>query len=367
MTQDFEEESNSSLNPESPKKKSSFWKILLLFTAFGLIAGAGFGWSFYQKIYAPNVTDNNGQAHDLLIPTGATYDQVKGILKGKGILKDVEAFDWVAKQMNYPNKIYPGRYVVKSGWGNRTLVTKLRRGEQEPLNIIVNNIRTKAQLIDLVESQLEADSTELVNLLNDDAYLRSKGFDKESVMAVFISDTYQYNWNTSAEQYFERALKEYKKFWSNERKVKADKLKFTPIEVTSLAAIVEEEAAKNDEMPRIAGVYVNRLKTPGWRLDADPTLKFALGNFELKRILDIHKEVDSPYNTYKNDGLPPGPIRIPSKIALDAVLNAEAHEYMFFCAKEDFSGYHNFAKSYSTHILNAKRYQKALNERKIFK
>ncbi|MEZ4888054.1 MAG: endolytic transglycosylase MltG [Chitinophagales bacterium] len=349
------------------KKRSSFWKVLLMFTFVGLIAAAGFGWSFYQKIYAPNVTDNNGQAHNLYIPTGAGYSQVLEILKEQEILKNVADFDWVAQKMNYPNKIYPGRYVVKQGMSNRELVTKLRIGEQTPFNIIINNIRTKAQLIDLVESQLEADSIELVNLLNDNAYLRSKGFDKESVMAVFISDTYQFNWNTSAEQFFERALKEYQKFWSNERKAKADALKFTPIEVTTLASIVEEEAAKNDEMPRIAGVYVNRLRTPGWRLDADPTLKFALNDFEIKRILDVHKEVDSPYNTYTHDGLPPGPIRIPSKIALDAVLNVEDHDYMFFCAKEDFSGYHNFAKDYSTHVLNAKRYQKALNERKIFK
>ncbi len=349
------------------KRKSSFWKVFLLFLLIGAIAAAGVGWTFYQKIYAPNVANNNGQAHDLYIPTGAGYNKVLEILEEEKILKNVNDFDWVAQKMNYPNKIYPGRYILKEGMGNREIITKLRIGEQDPFNIIINNIRTKAQLIDLVESQLEADSTELVNLLNDNAYLRSKGFDKESVMAVFISDTYQFNWNTSAEQFFERALKEYQKFWSNDRKAKADALKFTPIEVTSLAAIVEEEAAKNDEMPRIAGVYVNRLRTPGWRLDADPTLKFALGDFEIKRILDVHKEVDSPYNTYRNDGLPPGPIRIPSKIALDAVLNVEDHDYMFFCAKEDFSGYHNFAKDYSTHILNAKRYQKALNERKIFK
>lgn len=366
MAEEFEQELEE--NTESqPKKKSSFWKVFLLFTVFGLIAAVGLGWSFYQKIYSSNVVAANGEGHDLYIPTGATYSDVLKVMKGKGLMKDLDAFDWVAKQMNYPNKVYPGRYIVKEGMSNRALITKLRRGEQTAFDFTINNVRTKDQLVGLVGKQLEADSVGLLNMLNDNAFLRPKGFDKESVMAVFISDTYKLNWNTSAEQFFERMLKEYKKFWSNERKEKAEKQGLTAVEVTSLAAIVEEEAAKVDEMPRIAGVYLNRLRTPGWRLDADPTLKFALGNFALKRILDVHKEVESPYNTYTNDGLPPGPIRIPARTALDAVLNAESHEYMFFCAKEDFSGYHNFAKSYSTHLLNAKRYQKALNERKIFK
>jgi len=340
-------------------------KIIALLFLLILLVAAGAAYYGYELLYGDAVKDApNADKHELFIATGATYVQVLDSLKKKKVLKSVWAFNEIAQRMNYPNKIYPGRYFVPNNMSNRALVQLLRSGKQTPYRFTINNIRTKGQLISHVSQVLETDSVELTALLNDTMYLENKGFTPNNIVSAFMSDTYEFNWNTNAKQFVERMLKEYKRFWNKAREQQAKARNLTTLQLVTLASIVEEETAKMDEMPKVAGVYYNRLKKD-WPLQADPTVKFAVGDFTIKRILLKHLEIDSPYNTYKNIGLPPGPIRIPSKKAIEAVLQPTQHKYMYFCAKEDFSGYHNFATTLAQHNINAKKYQRELNRRKI--
>ncbi|MBL4654425.1 MAG: endolytic transglycosylase MltG, partial [Bacteroidia bacterium] len=260
------------------------------------------------------------------------------------------------------NKVKSGKYLIYNGVNNWDLVNLLRSGEQKPVRVVLNNIRLKEDLCREVGKQIEADSTVLLSMLNDKYYLRKYSLTTESVMSIFIPNSYEFYWTTSPEQFFERMTKEYKKFWTTQRKKKAELIGFTPLEVSVMASIVQKETAKNDEKARIAGVYMNRYKKD-WKLQADPTVIFAVQDFTIRRILKQHLKFDSPYNTYIYTGLPPGPICAPSISSIDAVLNYEDHNYMYFCAKEDFSGYHNFAKTYSQHKVNARKYRKAFKNR----
>ena len=208
---------------------------------------------------------------------------------------------------------------------------------------------------------IEADSADIAALLKDEETAKKYGFNKQTFCSMFIPNTYEFWWNTSAEEFVQRMADEYKKFWNDDRKAKANELGLSQSQVSTLASIVESETQKNDEKARIAGVYINRLKKD-WLLQADPTVVFAAGDFTIKRILNKHLEINSPYNTYKYKGLPPGPICIPSTTSIDAVLNYEHHNYMYFCAKEDFSGYHNFATTNAQHEANARRYHDALRK-----
>jgi len=249
---------------------------------------------------------------------------------------------------------------------NNELINMLRSGNQAPVNIVLHNIRTKPELASVVQEKLEADSLAVIRLLNNSSYLEDYGLDTETVRAIFIPNTYEFYWNTSAKQFFERMYQEYQKFWTEKKIEKAKKIDLSRLEVITLASIVEEETIKNDERPTIAGVYMNRLRK-GMPLQADPTVRYALQDFTIKRILKKHLVIDSPYNTYKNKGLPPGPINMPSIPSINAVLHYEKHDYLFFCAKDDFSGYHAFAKTHAEHVRNARKYQKALNKRKIWR
>lgn len=320
----------------------------------------------YWVIMTNNIqpTLNGTSTHELLIPTGATYQQVLDSLTIKHIVCFPKTFEWVSKLMKYGDKIYPGRYLIPTVMSNRDLIAKLRIGKQDEVRYTINNIRTKEQLVSWTAQKLEADSTTLYKLLTDSAFLAQNKLTPNNVIAIFMNDTYQFNWNTNAAQFFDRMYKEYDKFWTNERQEKAQKVGLSPHQAIALAAIVEEETAKTDEMNQIAALYLNRLKAQ-MPLQADPTVKFAVGDFALRRILKEHLTIDSPYNTYKNIGLPPGPIRIPSKVAIDAVLNPADHNYLFMCAKEDLSGYHNFAVSYEDHLINAHKYQDELDRRNI--
>ncbi|OWY22591.1 endolytic transglycosylase MltG [Sphingobacteriales bacterium UPWRP_1] len=318
----------------------------------------------WLAVFGNNITKTDKEQHELFIRTGSGFEQVKQTLTDSNIINNPTTFEWVARRMNYPNKIYPGRYIIKPGMSNRSLVALLRSGKQTPYNLAINNIRTKEQLVTLVCSKLEADSTELKRMLNDTAYLTQYNLTPDKVIGIFIANTYQFNWNTGAEAFFKRMKKEYDDFWTNERIQKAEKQGITPFEVITLASIVDEETAQPDEMNKIAGVYYNRLRQK-MPLQADPTIKFAVGDFALRRILTEHLAINSPYNTYKNIGLPPGPIRIPSMAALNAVLNPEEHSYVYFCAREDFSGYHNFAATYEEHLINARKYRDELDRRNI--
>lgn len=320
--------------------------------------------SFYFFLYAPNTSVSHKST--LYIRTGSDYEDVLSTLKSERIIKSIFTFKVVAEKMNYPKHIKPGKYILKPGMGNYKLIQLLRSGKQEPVFLIFNNIRTKQEFASRISKQLEADSVAILKHLNDDAFMRKFDLNAENAMTLFIPNTYQLWWNTTPEEFFERMAKESKRFWDKERLDKAAALNLKPNQVVILASIVEKETNKNDEKPVVAGVYLNRLKK-GMLLQADPTLVFAWKDFTIRRVLNVHKTINSPYNTYKFKGLPPGPIYLPDTKSIDAVLNYKHHDYIYFCAKEDFSGYHNFARTPAEHHNNAVRYQKALDAKNIKK
>jgi len=300
------------------------------------------------------------------IPTGSVFSDVVNSLYEKNYIINTASFEWVAEKKNLKNNIHPGRYQLETGMNNEELINMLRSGKQVPVNLVINPLRTKEKLAAKVAKQIETDSISMIGLLNNDDFLANYNLTKSNVLLHFIPNTYEIYWNTSAEEFFERMTNEYDKFWTKDRKAKAEKIGLSRAEVSILASIVEMETMKDDEKPTIAGVYINRLKKK-MRLEADPTIIYAVGDYSITRVLNVHKEIDSPYNTYKHSGLPPGPICMPSIASLMGVLNYEDHNYIFFCAKPDFSGYHNFAKTYSQHRVNAKKFQRELNRRKIWK
>jgi UPF0755 protein len=346
------------------KKIKKWKKILLSFIAVIFAFGVVMCINLYDQIFSPNLQVPSDKEQYLYIPTGSAFIDVLRVLQQKNMLRNSASFQWVAERMEYTNKVRPGRYKVKQGMSNKQLITLLRSGKQTPLQLIFNNVRTIYELGGIVGSQIEADSLTIVNMLADNIFIEKNGFNTDNILSMFIPNTYEFYWNTSAEQFFNRMQKEYEKYWSPERRDQARSQGLDVIEVSILASIVEKETNRNDEKPVIAGVYLNRLKK-GWKLEADPTLVYALGDFSVRRVLNEYKEIDSPYNTYQHTGLPPGPICLPSMSSLNAVLHSSKHEYMFFCAKDDFSGYHAFAKDYATHLLNARRFQKELNRRSI--
>lgn len=346
------------------KKITPFIRVLYAFIGVVFVAGAITAYTFYRKVFAPNTVLKHHAVEFIYIPTGSTFVDVLRILQKEDLLRNSESFTWVAEQMDYKKNVKPGKYQVKSRMSNKDLISLLRSGKQTPVKVTFNNVRTVEQLAGTVSKRIEADSNSIVNFFRDEYIQKTYSFTPQNSMSVLIPNTYEMYWNTSAKEFFERMAKEYKKFWTDTRKQKAKDIKLSQTEVSTLASIVEQETRKNDEKNMVAGVYMNRY-TKGWRLEADPTLVYALGDFTVRRVLSAYKEIDSPYNTYMYTGLPPGPICIPSISSIDAVLNYSKHNYMFFCAKDDFSGYHSFAKTYNDHLLNARRFQKALNRRGI--
>lgn len=342
-------------------------KLLLILIITFSVLGISMTFYFYQVFFSPNVLveSDNDQPIAFRIPSNANYQYVANQLYDQKIINDAVSFGFVAKVLDYQELVKPGLYSIKPRMTNLQLVRLLRSGDQTPIRITFNNVRTKEDLAEKITSNLEIESDQFLSLLQDSVYIRKFDFDEETIMSMFIPNTYEVWWNTSAEALFDRMYREYENFWKESRKEKAKALGLSQKEVSTLASIVQAESQKNDERDRIAGVYLNRLRL-GMPLQADPTLVFALGDFSIKRVLNVHKETDSPYNTYKYAGLPPGPINLPDISALDAVLNAEDHNYLYFCAKEDFSGYHVFATNLSQHNANARRYQAALNRAKIF-
>ncbi len=320
-------------------------------------------WELYQKIFAPNDFDNK-KDQIIYIPTGSTIDDVVLYLKEEGLVDDTEAFRWVAQKMNYSSNVKTGKYQLKNRMSNKEIVTLLRSGKQIPIRLTFSNLRTSYDLAGAVGGKIEADSASIAYLFKDEAYLKKYGLTEENSLCLMIPNTYEFKWNTSAEEFFERMSVEYKKFWTTQRKAKAKNIGLTQTQVCVLASIVDKETRKNDEKPLVAGVYMNRY-LKGWKLEADPTLVYASGDFTIRRVLNEHKEIDSPYNTYLYTGLPPGPICMPAISSVDAVLNYTKHDFMFFCAREDFSGYHSFAKNYTQHLFNARRFQRELDRRNI--
>jgi UPF0755 protein len=281
-------------------------------------------------------------------------------LNDSAACRNISSFKRIAAYLKYPANMKTGRYAIRPGMSNRDLLENLRRGNQAPVHITFNNIREKGELADRLAEQLMLNSDELSALMNDADYCKSMGFETYTIKAMFIPNTYEVYWTISAEKLMQRMQHEYTVFWTEARRKKADNIRLSTIEVAILASIVEEESAVLDEYPVIAGLYINRLHR-GIPLQADPTVKYAIGNFALQRILKEHLAYKSPYNTYLHEGLPPGPLRVPSIQSLDAVLNYKNHNYLYMCAKEDFSGRHNFAVTLSEHNKNANRYRAELN------
>ncbi|HNQ12334.1 MAG TPA: endolytic transglycosylase MltG [Bacteroidia bacterium] len=345
---------------KNKKTKLLRW-ILMTAIAFALFSGIAL-YSYYKKVYHSNIQhiENNY----LYIPSGSTFDDVIAVVNDAEILIDKASFEWVAKKMEYDKAIKPGRYEIHAGMSNHDLVSLLRSGKQSPIRFTFSSLRSVDRLAGMAGSKFECDSISIMSLLSNTEYIDSLGFTKASLPSLFIPNTYEFYWNTSARQFVDRMFTEHQTFWNEKRLSRLKELGLSKTELVTLASIVEKETNKNDEKAIIAGVYVNRLRDD-WKLEADPTLVFANGDFTIKRVLNIHKEIDSPYNTYKYLGLPPGPICIPSIASIEASLNFKNHNYYFFCAREDFSGYHNFAEDYRTHLQNAKKYQRELSKRNI--
>jgi len=317
-------------------------------------------------LFAPNIFLEKDEKSYLCIPENSSFQEVVDLLNKKANIFNNIAFSQTSSLLRYGNKIRAGKYELKNGMNNFQLVRILRSGRQTPVQLSFNNIRTKEQLASRLSSQIMADSVSIIKLLNDSVFLTKYQLNPNTSVALFIPNTYEVFWNLNAQQLFERMNKEYLKFWTAERRAKADSIPLTITEVSTLASIVEEETNNKKDRPMVAGLYINRYKTE-MPLQADPTVKFALGDFGIKRILFVHLRTKSPYNTYKNTGLPPGPIRVTTPAAIDAVLNYTHHNYIYMCASETLNGEHKFAVSWEEHSANAAKYQKELNNRKIFK
>lgn len=317
----------------------------------------------YQVLFAPNILLDKEEGY-LYIPTGATFENVKDSLESKGVLHDRLSFMFLSKLSGYVNKIRPGRYLLKSGDNNWNTLKKLYSGRQDPVKITFNNIRLKEEFAGKMGAKLEFTPEQLLAKLSDNAYLKTIGLDSANVMCLFIPNTYEMYWNITAETFLDKMYQEYDKFWTEARKEQAQALGLTPQQVFILASIVEEETKQQDEKSTVAGVYYNRFKS-GMKLQADPTVKYAVGDFTLRRIYSGHLTVDSPFNTYMYKGLPPGPICLPTVKTIDATLNVEKHDYLFFCADISKPGYHKFTKTFQDHVGVANEYRTNLNERKI--
>ncbi len=339
-------------------------KIILISISILIIAAGIWGYITYNNIYKPNVNLGDEEFTYLYIPTGSNFDNLIQIFEKKQILKDIGDFKTVAKLKKFKN-VKAGRYKLVNNMSTNALINMLRIGDQEPVDLKFNNSRNLAMLAGEMTKSLELDSADLAQYILSADTQKKYGFDSKTFISMFLPNTYEVFWNISAENLVKHMATVYKEFWNKSRRNKAKELGMSQSEIATLASIVQTESYKSDEQDVVAGAYINRLKI-GMPLQADPTVIFAGGDFSVKRVTGKLLQIDSPYNTYKYKGLPPGPIFLTSETVLDAVLNYEKHDYIYFCAKEDFSGYHVFAENYDEHMKNANRYQQALNQRKIF-
>jgi UPF0755 protein len=343
------------------KSSGVFRKFVIALAVIFIISLGITGYFYYLRYWGPNVTDNEKY---LYIHTGATFDDVYRTVRKENIVIDSTTFLWAAQNMHYDGRIKPGKYRLESGMSNRRLINMLASGTQEPVTLKFHNLRVKEQFAGFVAKKIEPDSVTLLRLLDSAGYVKKYGFTTDDVYTMFLPDTYQLYWNTSPDKFFKKMYASYEKFWTAERKQRAADIQLSPVQVSILASIVDAEALHDDEMPTIAGLYLNRLKK-GMKLEADPTVIFALHDFTIKRVLKRYLSYNSPYNTYLHTGLPPGPVMMPSINAVNAVLDYKKSDYIYMCAKEDFSGYHNFATNMADHLVNAHKFQQALDERNI--
>ncbi|HRT33178.1 MAG TPA: endolytic transglycosylase MltG [Bacteroidales bacterium] len=336
------------------KKIHKIILVVLLTVSFILASG------IYFTFFRPNV---KGEMTYLYVPHNSEYKQVIDSLEKSGCIKSIMSFKIAAKIEHLDKKISPGRYKIEKGMNNLYIIRAIANGWQTPVRLTISgNIRNLEKLASIISKKIESDSSEIISVLRDTCLIDSLGFDPTTFPTMFLPDTYEVFWTVSPKELLFKLKREYDKFWNEERVAKASKIGLTPVEVSILASIVSEESNIKDEQPVIAGVYLNRLKR-GMKLQADPTIKFILNDPSIKRILNKHLTIDSPYNTYIHKGLPPGPIVIPQKSTIDAVLNYKQHDYFYFCAAPTLNGSHNFARNITEHNKNARAYQRAISRK----
>ncbi len=343
------------------KKKQFIAAFLIVFS----VMLSSFVFYGYQILFTPNILVDQDEQF-FAIENGTTFKELQNQLYDQHVVNDLVSFSLLAKVKGFDKNIKPGMYLLKGDMSNMAAINLLRSGSQTPVKLTFNNARLIEELAPKLTMTLQIDSADIAPYLLSDSVARSYGFTRETFISMFLPNTYEVYWTASPKDILDRMKMEYDRFWDETRRAKAEKLGLAPVEVITVASIVDAETNKMDEAARIAGVYLNRLEK-GYKLQADPTLKFAMKKFELRRIINKDKEYESPYNTYKYRGLPPGPINMPSIAAIEAVLNAEEHRYLYFCAKDDFSGYHVFAKTLTEHNRNAAKFQRALNKERIYR
>ncbi len=319
---------------------------------------------YIYPIFAPNINEEK-EEYVIYVPTDATFEDVVSLLENEGVIKNISSFKRVCQLMKYGNGNIPaGKYIFVPGMSNKSIVSKLRSGDQNAQKVVINNIRLISDLAGKASFYLESDSMAFMNYFTDLAVAQKYGFTSEDFLTMFIPNTYEMFWTYTPEKFTQRMKKEYDDFWNESRLAKIKNKNLTPTQAYIVASIVEKESNYDPERPAIAGVYLNRLRD-SMKLQADPTVVFATGDFSIQRVLYKHLETDSPYNTYMYAGLPPGPICMPSILSLNAVVDAQVHEYYYFCAKADNSGKHAFAKTYVEHQKNASDFAAWLNSRNI--
>ncbi len=339
------------------------FRILLVVISVLLIGGAILFYQLYKKYQAP-IVELSSSTQIFYIPTGSSYEFVLESLYNQQIVRDTAVFKIIAGLKKYPENVKPGRYLIKNQMNANELVNMLRSGQQYPVKLTFNNIRFLPKLAGIAASKLELDSARLMSYLTDRHFLDSLNFNPQTAIALFIPNTYEFYWNTSELEFISRMHREYKKFWTDERLSKAMDMALSPVEISILASIIQEETNKTDEMSRMAGVLMNRLRR-NMKLQADPTARYAFGDFSVRRILTDYTLIESPYNTYYVFGLPPGPICMPEQKTIDAVLNFEENSYLYYCARADGSGYHEFAENHSQHLRYAAAYHRYLRQLNI--
>ncbi len=343
----------------------NFKKIAAIFSVLLITVLIVYGYLLYREIFSDNTNFSEKEQY-VHIPTNSDFEDVKKIMTP--YIKDMERFEKVAEKKSYPTNIFAGQFLLKKGMNSNDIIKALR--VNVPVKLAFNNQERLEDFAGRIGSQIEADSTSLMNVFLDKKFLEENGFKENNVLSVFIPNSYEFFWNTTAEKFRDRMTKEYRNFWTAERLSKAEKLGLTPLEVSVVASIVHKETVKTDERPRVAGVYLNRLKD-GMKLEADPTVIYAVKlkandfNQVIKRVLFKDLETDSKYNTYMYAGVPPGPIAMPDISALDAVLNPEQHNYIYFCASVTNFGYHEFAVTPAQHEVNRQKYVAWINAQGI--
>ena len=338
-------------------------KILIPLIIFSTILTTGSVYT-YQMLYAPNFLINSKDKF-IIVDDETDFNGLIKKLEEDTLINDILSFSFLSKLMEYQENIKIGAYKVKMNMSNYDMISMLRSGNQTPIKITFSYARKIDDLSEKITNKLKMSKEDLLNYLNDNIK-KYNGFKQTDIISIFLPDTYEVYWNISPKSLVDRMYSEYKKFWNNERIVKLENINLNKKEAIVLASIVASETKMLDEADIIAGLYLNRLKK-NMRLQADPTLVFAANDFTIRRVLNKHKKIKSPYNTYIHKGLPPGPIRLTSKQYIDAVLNYEKHEYIYMCAKEDFSGYHSFATNLKDHNRNARKFQIALNQKQIYR